>query len=118
MPVQKLDATTLQSLRCPDGKKKEVYRDTTIRCFCVEVQSSGTKTYALKYRNKYDDQCQFKISRVGDITFAEAKKKASKVLGIVSIGGDPAEQREVDRVIPTINEPPDQVPRIRTYVQA
>lgn len=104
MPVLKLDALTVQNLPRPEGKASKVYRDTTVTGFCVEVQPSGTKTYALKYRNKYQEQKQYKIGRVGDITFAEAKRQASKVLGIVTTGGDPSEQRKVDRNIPTIKE--------------
>lgn len=102
MPVLKLDALTVQGLSCTPGKAKEVYRDTAITGFIVEVFASGAKTYALKYRDQNDAQRQFKIGHVGDLSFAEAKKEAIRVKSRVVVGKNPSVERKVDRTVPTV----------------
>ena len=102
MPVTKLDAFTVQALSCPPGKSKVVYRDAAITGFIVEVHSSGAKTYALKYRDQNDAQRQYKIASVADLSFAEAKKEAVRVRSRVVVGKNPAEERKVDRTVPTL----------------
>jgi integrase len=104
MPVIKLDAATVQTLTCPPGKPKIVYRDATITGFMVEVSRSGSKTYALKYRDPNGGQRQYKIANVADISFAEAKKEAIRVRSRVVVGKNPAEERKVERTVPTLNE--------------
>lgn len=102
MPVIKLDAVTVQGLSCPPGKAKEVYRDQAITGFCVEVQRSGAKTYALKYRDPNGGQRQYRIGGVADLTFAEAKREATRIRSRVVVGKNPAEERKVERTVPTI----------------
>lgn len=104
MPVIKLDAATVQALTCPPGKPKEVYRDSVVTGFMVEVSRSGSKTYALKYRDPNGGQRQYKIANVADLSFAEAKKEAVRVRSRVVVGKNPAEDRKADRAVPTVNE--------------
>lgn len=102
MPVIKLDAVTVQTLFCPAGKTKEVFRDEAITGFCVEVHRTGAKTYALKYRDPNGGQRQYKIANVADLSFAEAKREAIRVRSRVVVGKNPAEERKVDRTVPTL----------------
>jgi integrase len=102
MPVIKLDAVTVQTLSCPAGKTKEVFRDEAITGFCVEVHRTGAKTYALKYRDPNGGQRQYKIANVADLSFAEAKREAIRVRSRVVVGKNPAEERKVDRTVPTL----------------
>ena len=102
MPVLKLDAVTVQALRCPPGKAKEVYRCEAVTGFCVEVHRSGAATYALKYRDPNGGQRQYKIGSVGDLSFAEAKREAIRVRSRVVVGKNPAEERKIDRTVPTL----------------
>lgn len=104
MPVIKLDAVTVQALACPPGKAKEVFRDSVVTGFMVEAHSSGAKTYALKYRDPHGTQRQYKIAKVEDISFAEAKKEAIRIRSRVVVGKNPAEERKADRAVPTVNE--------------
>jgi integrase len=104
MPVIKLDAATVQTLTCPAGKERIVYRDTAVTGFLVAVYRSGSKTYALKYRDKHGDQKEYKIGRVADISFADAKKKAIQARSRVVMGQSPSEERKLDRAVPTITE--------------
>lgn len=102
MPVIKLDAVTVQQLRCPEGKSKIVYRDEAITGFMVEVHQSGAKTYALKYRDPNGAQRQYKIGGVADLSFAEAKREAIRVRSRVVVGKNPSEERKVERTVPTL----------------
>ena len=104
MPVLKLDAATVQGLYCPPGKTKVVFRDEAITGFCVEVHRSGAKTYALKYRDPNGTQRQYKIANVADLPFAEAKREAIRIRSRVVVGQNPAEERKVERTVPTVNE--------------
>ena len=38
----------------------------------MECRSSGGKTYALRYRDKHNRQCQYKIGNYGDLSFEKA----------------------------------------------
>lgn len=104
MPVIKLDAATVQTLFCPSDKPKIVYRDSAVTGFMVEVHRSGSKTYALKYRDPNGGQRQYKIANVADISFAEAKKEAIRVRSRVVVGKNPAEERKAERTVPTVSE--------------
>lgn len=68
------------------------------------MRPNGRATYALRYKDPYGRQRQFKLANVGDITFAEARKEATRVKARVSVGKDPQEERKVNRAIPTVAE--------------
>lgn len=102
MPVVKLDAFTVQTLTCPPDKPKIVYRDTAVNGFMVEVHRSGAKTYAYKYRDPNGTQRQYKIASVAALSFAEAKKEAIRIQSRVVVGKNPAEERKLDRTVPTV----------------
>lgn len=116
MPVTKLDAFTVQTLTCPPDKAKEVYRDTTISGFIVEVHKSGSKTYAYKYRDPNGTQRQFKIASVSQLSFAEAKKEAIRIQSRVVVGKNPQEERKVARTVPTVSQLSERyLQYVRTY---
>ena len=103
MPVLKLDSTSVLTAVCPPGKAKETYFDEAITGFVIETRPNGA-TYALRYKDEYGRQRQFKIGHVGDITFAEAKKEAIRIKARTSMGKNPAEERKANRRIPTVAE--------------
>ncbi|KQM13901.1 Arm DNA-binding domain-containing protein [Novosphingobium sp. Leaf2] len=104
MPKIKLEAAVLPMLTCPPDKANEKYFDTAITGFMVEMRPNGTGTYALRYKNAYGKQRQYKIAHVGDLSFAEAKKEAIRVKSRVVVGKDPSEMRQENRRIPTVAE--------------
>ncbi|MBJ6121371.1 tyrosine-type recombinase/integrase [Sphingomonas mollis] len=104
MPTIALCAAAVQAIRITTRLKKETFFDEAITGFVVEAQPSGSATYALRYKNQYNRQCQYKIANVADISFAEAKKEAIRVKARVSIGEDPVKKRQADRRIPTVQE--------------
>ncbi len=104
MPKVKLDAGIIPLLYCPPHKAKETYFDEAITGFVVEKRPNGAATYALRYKDEYGRQRQYKIANAADISFAEAKKEAIRVKARVSVGKNPVEERRINRQIPTLNE--------------
>ncbi len=104
MPKVKLDAGMIPLLYCPEGKAKETYFDEAITGFIVEKRCDGGATYALRYKDEYGRQRQYKIAAVGDVSFAEAKKEAIRIKARVSVGKNPVEERKANRRVPTVEE--------------
>jgi hypothetical protein len=51
MPVVTLSAEFVRNAVCPEGKSKENYYDTGISGWILECRASGSKTYALRYKD-------------------------------------------------------------------
>jgi integrase len=103
MPIVNLSADFCRKAICPESKNKIDYRDKTIKGFILECRSSGNKTYALRYRDKHNRQCQFKIGNYGDMTFEKARKAAEQARSQVVLGKDPAGDKRVKRKVPTLS---------------
>lgn len=114
MPKIKLEASIIPTLTCPAGKSHEKYFDTAISGFVVEIRPNGTGTYALRYKDTYDRQRQYKIARLDALSFAEAKKEAIRIKSRVVVGKNPQEERQANRRIPTVAELAE---RYLTYVR-
>jgi len=116
MPKIKLEAAIIPTLYCPPGKPNEKYFDTQVTGFIVEMRPNGAGTYALRYKDSYNRQRQFKIAAVGDITFAEAKKEAIRIRSRVVVGKNPQEERQANRRIITVQELSERyLEYVRTY---
>jgi integrase len=55
----------------------------------VRVSPIGTKTFMLYYRTKAGKERRPKIGVFGEITLAEARKRAKRILDLVAVGEDP-----------------------------
>ena len=116
MPKIKLEASIIPTLFCPPERSTQTYFDTAITGFVCEMRSNGRGTYALRYKDPYGRQRQYKIASVGDISFAEAKKEAIRIKGRVSVGKNPAEERYANRRIPRVSELAERyLDHVRTY---
>lgn len=104
MPVVKLDANFVLTAVCPAERQKIDYYDETVTGFILEVRSTGSKTYSLRYKDGHGRQRQYKIGGSADLTFEKAKREANKIRSRVVVGENPAEVREVTRRIPTVAE--------------
>ena len=102
-PIQSLSHEFVSKSKCTVGKKKIVYWDSTIKGFILEVRSSGAKTYALRYRDKHNRQCQYKIADYNDLSYEKARRAAEKARGKVVLGQVPAEDKRTKRKVPTLN---------------
>lgn len=104
MPKLKLDSTVALTAQCQDGRKKTDFWDTITTGFVLEVRCTGGKTYYLRYQDAHGRQRQHKIGAVGDISFDQARKVAKRLRSEVTLGGDPAAEKQVVKSIPTYGE--------------
>lgn len=100
----KIDATVAATARCPDGKRKLDIWDTHIRGLVLEVRSTGGKTFYLRYVDQHDRQRQHKICAYGDLTIDKVRKEASRLRSEVTLGNDPAAEKENRKAVPTYAE--------------
>jgi hypothetical protein len=100
MPKARLDQTYVTLAYCEPGKAKTDYYDETVTGFVLECRSTGGKTYYLRYQDASGRQRQYKIGKVGDITFAAAKKRAQQLRSEVVMGGDPGAAKAEAKAVP------------------
>lgn len=75
-----------------------------LKGFGVFVQSSGTRTYFVDYRNVHGVRKRMTIGRHGPLTVEQARKLAMAELGGVVRGRDPADDRATRRQSITVRE--------------
>lgn len=91
-PDFKLTLRTVKALS--SGPKREIYWDSELTGFGLRVMPSGAKVYFLKYRS-LGRQRWFRIGRHGDPWTPEAaRNEATRLLGEVAGGIDPAAGRD------------------------
>lgn len=101
MPKVKLDNATALLAQCEDGKKKTDYWDTHIRGLTLEVRSTGGKTFYLRYQDQHGRQRQHKIAAFGDLSVEKVRKEAQRLRSEVTLGGDPAAEKQTTKGIAT-----------------
>ncbi len=94
-----LDVLTMPPSR--SGKHHTTYYDSVTTGFVLEVRSTGTATYCLRYFDERGRQRQHKIGALGDITFDQARKAAKRLRSEVTLGGDPAAKKTEKKSVPT-----------------
>jgi len=104
MPIIQLSADFVRNAVCPDGKSKENFYDIAITGFILEVRSSGGKTYAVRYRDEHNRQCQHKIGDSKSISFDKARNAAQVIRSRVVLGEDPAAEKRTKKLVPTLEE--------------
>lgn len=87
----KLTKRNLDSLE-PTGKRYFVW-DDALQGFGVRVETSGRKTFLCRYRS-LGVRRQYTLGRYGTITPDQARAEARRILGSVSLGNDPAHERQ------------------------
>ena len=80
-----------------------LYFDADLRGFAVRTKPSGSKTYLVQYE-KDGRTRRISIGPHGTLTPAEARQKASVLLGKVKGGEDPAQDRALDRKALTVRQ--------------
>jgi Arm DNA-binding domain len=85
--------------------------DAALVGFGVRVQTTGAKSYVVKYRagtGRGAPTRRVTLSKVGKITPEEARTLAKKTLGSVAHGADPAAQRAAEKRASTLAEVAEQ----------
>ncbi len=102
MPKVNLNPAFVSSPPLPkDGKAKVDYYDNNTGGFLLEVRSSGTATYYLRYRDKGRQIRQIKLGTPGTISLDDARAKAKALKSQTVIGFDPKAELEKMKAVPS-----------------
>jgi integrase len=102
MPARALTPARLQNLKPPASGFLELC-DTLARGLSLRVFASGRLSWTFRYRPK--DGGARRRTGLGDypsVGLAEARRRADRLRGIVSDGGDPQAERQARREAPTL----------------
>jgi integrase len=91
----KLTKTAVRNLQ-PRASRYEV-TDADMPALRVRVTPQGVKTFALLYRNAAGKQVRYTIGKFGDLTPEQARDIAGRRLAEISLGGDPAAEKQEQR---------------------
>lgn len=97
MAVLALTGQSLRTLRCPDGKRKIDYFDSLFRGLLVEVRSTGSKCFYVRYVDVRGKQRQQKLGDADTLTVAQARGMAKKIRAQVLLGQDVLERKRAQR---------------------
>ncbi|WP_310637795.1 tyrosine-type recombinase/integrase [Delftia acidovorans] len=104
MPIVKLSAQFVREAACPPGKSKVDYYDSALKGFILEARPSGGKTFYLRYHDSHGKLRQCKIGDAAAVSYDKARQKAMRLRSEVELGGNPLEERQALRAVPTLAE--------------
>lgn len=104
MPIVKLSAQFVRDASCPSGKSKVDYYDSALKGFILEARPSGGKTFYLRYHDSHGKLRQCKIGDAAAVSYDKARQKAMRLRSEVELGGNPLEERQALRAVPTLAE--------------
>ena len=100
----KFTKKAIADLTCTNQHGRQFVRDTDCRGLCVEVRSTGGKTYYLSYRDERGNQRTHKLANAADMSPQEARVLCERVRAKIAMGTDVAVEREQLRTAPTVAE--------------
>lgn len=81
MAVIKLNANTLATLKCPEGKRRVEFCDSQVPGLYLLVSDAGQRTFY--WRTKIDGITKHKkIGHISDITLADARAEVNRLKGV------------------------------------
>ncbi len=112
-----LTPSTVESVKCPAGKRKLDLFDQRTKGLLLEVRETGGRTYYLRYTNARGKARQHRLADARDVTLAQARQLADQTRNRIAMGEDPAEARSALRTVPTFAEfiENDFLPHIRLH---
>ena len=105
MNMPKLTKTAIDNLKAPETGDVSIW-DSELEGFGVRIQSSGRKTYMVRYRLRTGNRTQRKLTicRCGDMAPDKARDEARKIFARVATGEDPAAERKKPKHAPATLE--------------
>jgi integrase len=98
MPMTMLTDRFCRTARPQNGDRQTEYFDEVTKGLCLRASAGGARVFFAHYTRRKDrKRARIKLGPYGDITLAEARQKARDVRSAVGEGGDPADDRRIDR---------------------
>jgi hypothetical protein len=97
MPKLSSFRITKRSVDALTTDRDAIHFDADLRGFAIRTKPTGTKTYMVQYQNGDGKSRRITIGPHGPLTPADARQRASVLLGRVHSGQDPAEQQAEER---------------------
>ena len=91
-----LSKTVVDTLTCPPGQKDALFFDSEVKGLALRVTAAGAKIFHFQYRAGTSVR-RMRIGALGDVTPAEARRRARILLGRVTAGGDPVVEDEKEQ---------------------
>src|SRR4051794_37032579 len=90
----RISKRSVDALRCPASKDREILWDDDLAGFGIVVFPSGKKSYVLQYRDNTGRSRRVRLDKKKTLTPDEARSEAKVMLGKVSGGYDPIQDRK------------------------
>jgi integrase len=100
----RISKRSVDALRCPATKDREILWDDDLAGFGVVAFPSGKKSYVLQYRDESGRSRRVRLDKKKTLTPDEARAEAKVMLGKVSGGYDPIDDRKSIRAAQTFKE--------------
>lgn len=89
----KLTKREIDRLTCPPGKRDAMFMDDEVKGFGLRVTERGSKVFLFQYRFAGRVR-RMVLGPYGDLTPAQARKRAEEVRGLYLAGRDPAGEKK------------------------
>jgi len=108
MPKLRIGRKALSTIKAGAAESRQVYYDDELAGFALRVEPSGRMTYFIEYRPGAGGRGVLKkrlnLGTAAELTPEDARKRASELLAVVRLGGDPAADKKLERAIPAMKE--------------
>ena len=102
MPKVRFTPQFIKTAICEEGKRKTLYFDADCKWLILEVRSTQTATYYLRYQDARGTTRLLKIGDSRDLSLAQARQLADKYRNMIAMGGDPASNKSELKQVPTV----------------
>lgn len=98
----KITKRAIESIQSVEGKDFLVW-DSDLKGFGCKITPAGKRIFVLQYRVG-GRQRRFTIGQLGALTVDQARREATRLLGVVASGIDPADGKIAAKELPTISQ--------------
>lgn len=99
-----LTPALVNSIVCPEGKRRLDIFDSKTKGLVLEVRPSGGKTFYLRYLDTRGRSRQVKLADARDVSLSQARQLADSTRNKIAMGEDPLIEKSVKRSVLTLEE--------------
>ncbi|MFP4147131.1 MAG: tyrosine-type recombinase/integrase [Halorhodospira sp.] len=117
MPRVKLTQRAIERAKIPEGRNKICLFDTQTPGLFIERRANGTGTFYYRYTDARGRLRYVRLGRLGSLAIPDARKAAQQTQARIAFGGDPAQEREQLKTVPSFAEFVQEhyIPYVRSY---